>query len=301
MTGQEPAGPVTVAEALASASGRFEQAGLHYGHGSDNAWDEAVVLLLHVLGIPPAEAGTELLDMTLNGRHVEAFEDLVRRRIEERVPAAYLTGEAWFCGLRFEIDAHVLVPRSPIAELIENRFAPWLPSRRPVRRILDIGTGSGCIAIACAHAFETAMVDAVDISPGALAIVRRNVVLHGLEGRVRGVESDIWSGIGDTRYDLIVSNPPYVSGDEMRTLPDEYHREPALGLYADDRGLALVRRILAGAADHLEDDGLLVVEVGNSEEALVEAYPDVPFTWVEFVRGGSGVFILGKGELESFV
>ena len=289
---------MSVAGALEAMTARFEEAGLYFGHGVDNAWDEAVVLLLSVLGIPPDQAGRELLERCLSARQAESVESLARRRIEERLPAPYLTGEAWFCGLRFLVDTNVLIPRSPIAELIDNGFRPWLPAGLAVRRILDIGTGSGCIAIACAQAFPGAEVDAADISPSALALARRNIALHGLEGRVRAVESDIFSGIAvGRRYELIVSNPPYVGEQEMATLPDEYRHEPALGLVADDGGLALVRRILAGAADHLTDDGLLVCEVGNSEQALVEACPEVPFTWVEFARGGSGVFVLAAAEL----
>ena len=289
---------MTVGEALEAMTGRFEAAGLVFGHGVDNAWDEAVVLLLSVLGIPPDQAGRELLERVLSTRQAEAVEALARRRIEERLPAPYLTGEAWFCGLRFLVDRNALIPRSPIAELIEHAFSPWLPAGLAVRRILDIGTGSGCIAIACARAFPEAEVDAVDISQAALALTRRNIALHGLEGRVRAIESDIFSGIAEDRhYELIVSNPPYVSEQEMATLPDEYRHEPELGLVADEHGLALVRRILAGAVDRLPDDGLLVCEVGNSEQALVEAYPEIPFTWVEFARGGSGVFVLTADEL----
>lgn len=283
---------MTVGEALEAMSRRLEQGGVHFGHGTDNAWDEAVALLLHVLAIPPDEAGRELLDRPLAAAEQRQLEALVQRRIAERLPAAYLTGEAWFCGLRFIVDENVLVPRSPIAELIEHGFAPWWPPGREPRHIVDIGTGSGCIAIACALAFPGASVDAVDISPAALDVARRNIALHGLEGRVRPVLSDIWSGLAGQHYDLVVSNPPYVSEDEMATLPDEYLREPRLGLAADDRGLALVHRLLHGAVDHLSDEGLLVCEVGNSAEALCESCPDVPFTWVEFARGGSGVFLL---------
>ncbi len=281
----------TVADQLQWMSEQLDAAGVYFGHGTDNAWDESVALLLSVLGIDPADAGQELLTETLDSRQCERLATMLRRRIEERLPAPYLTGEAWFCGLRFKVNEHVLVPRSPLAELIENGFSPWL-SASPLRHIVDIGTGSGCIAIACAHAFPEARVDAVDISPEALAVCRNNIALHGLEKRVQAVASDIWSGLSGRRYDLIVSNPPYVSEAEMATLPDEYYREPVLGLQAEDQGLALVHRILAGAADHLTADGLLVVEVGNSEAALVEAYPDVPFTWLSFSRGGTGVFLL---------
>ncbi len=292
------AGGPTIAEQLQWMTDELDAAGVFFGHGTDNAWDEAVALLLSVLAIEPANAGQELLAETLDSQQCEQLNDLLKRRIEERLPAAYLTGEAWFCGLSFKVNEHVLVPRSPIAELIESGFAPWLSSERAINRVLDMGTGSGCIAIACAYAFPAAQVDAVDVSFEALAVTRDNIAAHELAGRVDALVSDIWSNLQGRHYDLIVSNPPYVSAAEMAVLPAEYYREPILGLQAADDGLALVHRILAGAAEHLAEDGILVVEVGNSEAALVAAYPEVPFTWLSFEHGGSGVFLLDEQALK---
>jgi ribosomal protein L3 glutamine methyltransferase len=221
---------------------------------------------------------------------------LFRERVERRVPAAYLMGRMWFAGLEFEVDPHVIVPRSPFAELIRAGFAPWLdPSA--VRRVLDIGTGSGCIAIACAAALPHACVDAVDISPHALEVARRNVARHGVGERVRLFQGDVYQPLGDARYDLIVSNPPYVSEAEMTALPPEYLHEPDLALRAGTDGLDVVRRILAGLSGHLEADGALFVEVGDSEERMQAAFPDLPLTWLEFEHGGGGVFLLRGSDL----
>jgi ribosomal protein L3 glutamine methyltransferase len=203
----------------------------------------------------------------------------------------------WFCGLEFEVDPRVIVPRSPIAELIGAGFAPWIAASR-VQRILDIGTGSGCIAIACACALPAARVDAIDVSPDALQLARRNVARHGVGDRIRLLQGDVFEPVAGERYDIIVSNPPYVSAAEMDELPQEYRHEPALALEAGSDGLAVVRRILAAATAHLCDDGILVVEVGNSDERLERAYPRVSFTWLEFEQGGGGVFVLRRDELE---
>ena len=286
----------TVGELVTWAERRLAGASLHYGHGTDNPLDEAGALVFHALGIPHDEAPLAY------GRAVEPAAarraaELVARRISERVPSAYLTGRTWFAGHEIEVTPDVLVPRSPLAELCECGFVPWIDPGS-VRRVLDIGTGSGCIAIACAHAFAGARVDAADVSPAALEVAGRNIRAHGLQERVRPVLSDVYDGIGGRRYDIIVSNPPYVSEAEMRALPSEYRREPALGLVAGKRGLDVVERILERAADHLRPRGILVVEVGNSEQRVRDAWPRVPFTWLDFERGGGGVFLLNAAQVK---
>lgn len=276
-------------------AGRFRAARLCYGHGTENARDEAAYLVLGALGIP-FDCEAQRLDQTVTPARAARLEKLVQRRVRERVPVAYLLGEAWFAGLPFHVNQHVLVPRSPIAELILDRFEPWWQGGR-VRRILDIGTGSGCIAVACALAFPRAHVDAADVSAQALAVARRNARRHGVTGRVRCVRSDVYSGLAGRRYDLIVSNPPYVPARHWRHLPGEYLHEPRLGLEAGRDGFDVVRRILAGAAAHLSPRGILVVEVGAGVKALMRAFPRLPFTWPDFEHGGDGVFLLRREEL----
>lgn len=289
----------TIGGAIRRVAASFEQAGLSYGHGTDNAHDEAAWLVLSALRLPPV-VPEAVQDTVLTAGERAEIDRLARRRIDERMPTAYLTGSAWFCGLRFEVNPAVLVPRSPIAELIMNGFAPWIPPERAVRRVLDIGTGSGCIAIACALAFEEAEVDAADVSDAALAVARRNIAAHGLTARVHALHSDLFAALHGRVYDLIVSNPPYVDEAEMASLPEEYRREPALGFAGGIDGLDIVARILREAADHLTPDGILVVEVGASEEALARRYPTVPFLWLEFEMGGQGVFLLTAAELRRY-
>ncbi|WP_116812254.1 50S ribosomal protein L3 N(5)-glutamine methyltransferase [Steroidobacter cummioxidans] len=287
--------PATVAQLISFAAERFAHAELWFGHGTDNAVDEAAELVFFAAGLRHDEAD-EVYGQTLKAAHRTKALGLIERRIRERVPAAYLTHRMWFAGHEFYVDDRVLVPRSPIAELIEARFRPWIDPTK-VRRILDIGTGSGCIAIASALAFPKAKVDAADLSPDALAVTRKNIDRHALQQRVRAVQSDVFDGLKDERYDVIVSNPPYVGDEELAGLPEEYRREPVMGLHGGSDGLDIVHRIIDQAAAHLQPHGILIVEVGNSEDALAAARPKMPFTWLEFERGGGGVFLLTREEL----
>jgi ribosomal protein L3 glutamine methyltransferase len=287
----------TVRELLDKHARRLRRARLYFGHGTDNAFDEAAALVWHVLELP-VDAPVSAYAMRVGLKDQTAIEALVARRIRERVPAAYLTHRTWFMGLPFYVDPRVLIPRSPLAELIERQFEPWIDPER-VRRIADIGTGSGCIAIACAYAFPLARVDAADLSTDALAVARLNVREHRLSRRVRLVRSDHFSRLGRAPYDMIVSNPPYVGASEMRTLPAEYRHEPAMALAAGPHGLDSVDVLLREAPRRLRPGGILVVEVGNTERAVVRRYPRLPFTWLEFERGGGGVFLLTREHLLS--
>ncbi|MEO8400796.1 MAG: 50S ribosomal protein L3 N(5)-glutamine methyltransferase [Gammaproteobacteria bacterium] len=281
---------LTIRDFLRWATSSFNEAGLCYGHGTDSAWDEAVALTLHSLHLPH-DINPNILDARLVLSERELLYKIIQRRIHERIPLAYLTNEAWFGGISYYVDERVLVPRSPIAELIENQFQPWIEPDH-VHAILDLCTGSGCIAIACAKAFPGAEIDASDISHDALAVAKINVLRHNLEDQVGLHEANLFNGLPQKKYDLIVSNPPYVDQEDMLNLPKEYHHEPKLGLAAGTDGLDLVMQILQQAANYLTPLGVLIVEVGNSEHALAEKFPEIPFTWLEFQRGGGGVFLL---------
>nr|WP_256670208.1 50S ribosomal protein L3 N(5)-glutamine methyltransferase [Pseudomonas sp. L-22-4S-12] len=279
----------TLRDHIRWAVSRFHAEQLFFGHGTDNAWDEARQLVLGALHLP-WEVADSYLDCRLEEDEQQHLLALLKRRIEERVPTAYLLGEAWFCGLPFIVDERVLVPRSPIAELIGQHFAPWL-SGEPAR-ILDLCTGSGCIGIACAYAFPQAEVVLADLSFEALEVANQNIERHALEERVYTVQGDGFAGLPGQRFDLILSNPPYVDAEDFADMPAEYQHEPELGLACGDDGLDLVRRMLAEAADHLNEQGILIVEVGNSQVHVEALYPEVDFTWLEFEQGGHGVFLL---------
>jgi ribosomal protein L3 glutamine methyltransferase len=294
-TAAAAAPPETVGAAIERCARALKRARVHFGHGTDNAHDEAAEMVFFAARIEHAE-GSRAYARPLTVRRRERIDELLQRRITERLPLAYLTHRAFFAGLEFYVDERVLVPRSPIAELIANRFAPWAPKRR-IRRILDIGTGSGAIALASAEAFPRARVDAVDISAAALLVCRRNVRRLGLRQRVSVLQSDHFAAVEGRRYDIIVSNPPYVGSAEMRRLPREYGHEPRLGLAAGADGLRSVRAIFSAARQHLEDDGILVMEVGNTEHTLMRAFPRLPFIWPHIAMGGGGVFILRAADL----
>ena len=280
----------TIRDMIRFAATRFNDASLYFGHGTDNAWDEASALVLHCIHLPHSSYDL-ILDAHLIAEEKEKIFSLIEKRTHERLPLAYLTHEGWFAGLSFYIDERVLVPRSPIAELIENQFEPWINPAN-VSQILDLGTGSGCIAIACAKYFSNALVDAADISTDALSVAKINVLRHHLENEVTLYQSDLFHSLKEKKYDLIISNPPYVSAAEMETLPEEYRHEPKLGLTGGQEGIDIVTQILKQAHKYLSPHGILVVEVGNSEHALKEKFPHTPFTWLEFQRGGGGVFLL---------
>ncbi|MGE6568496.1 50S ribosomal protein L3 N(5)-glutamine methyltransferase [Shewanella vesiculosa] len=286
----------TIADMLRWAVSRFNDANIYYGHGTDNAWDEAIALVFHALHLPE-EIGQQVILSNLTSSEKHKIVELIIRRVRERLPVPYLTNKANFAGLEFYVDERVLVPRSPIAEMINNQFSPWLYNK-PVNRIMDLCTGSACIAIACAYAFEDAEVDALDISEDALEVAQINIESLGVLDRVFPMQSDLFSAISKgPHYDLIVSNPPYVDAQDIGDMPEEYHHEPAIGLASGNDGLDLTKRILANAADYLTETGLLVVEVGNSKVHLIEQYPDMPFTWVDFEFGGDGVFVLTRDQL----
>ena len=292
--------PHSIGSLLEQGQALFENSQLYFGHGTDNAWDEAVYLLSHVLDLPP-QADRSLLEKPLSASQVHQIEALFNRRVTERVPAPYITQQAWFCSLPFYVDQRVIIPRSPIAELIYNQFQPWCLS--PPERILDLCTGSGCIGIACAYAFEQAHVVLSDICADALAVATINIEQHGLTERLSTLESDLFDKFDNGLnhgFDLIVSNPPYVDAEDLAAMPDEYHHEPPLALASGQDGLDFTRRLLQQAPQYLTEQGILVVEVGNSALALEQLFPEVPFTWLAFEEGDDGVFLLTREQLVQY-
>ncbi len=286
---------VTLGDFVRWGASQFAENGLVFGHGTDNGLDEAFYLVTKALYLPH-EIPPYMVETRLTHKERKTVAELLAKRIDTRLPAPYLTNEAWFAGVSFYVDERVLVPRSPIAELIEAGFEPWLDSGQ-VHNILDLCTGSGCIAVASALVFPHAKVDATDLSTDALAVALINAERHHVGDQLTLHEGDLFEGLEGRRYDIIVSNPPYVDAEDMEALPDEYRHEPELALASGHDGLDIVRRILRQAGEHLNPGGILIGEVGNSAIALVEAYPNVSFTWLEFERGGTSVFLLTKEEL----
>lgn len=286
----------TVRDFIRYAVSRFAAAGLFFGHGSDNAWDEAVYLTLHTLHLP-LDRLEPFLDARLLAHEREALLDIYDRRCQERLPAAYLTREAWLGEHRFYVDERVIVPRSFIAELLEDQLAPWIDDPDQVVSVLDLCTGSGCLAILAALAFPEAEVDAVDLSPDALAVAERNVADYRLAERIQLIRSDAFCQLQGRRYDLILSNPPYVDAEAVAALPPEYRHEPEMALGSGEDGLDFTRLILRQAKRHLNPGGLLLVEIGHNRAALEEAFPELPFTWLETASGGDYVFLLAAADL----
>lgn len=285
----------TIGDYVRFGASQFNQAELYFGHGTINAWDEAITLIMHQLSLP-SDMVDELMQCRLVAQEKQAILDLFERRITEGLPAAYLTNQAMFCGLPFYVDERVLVPRSPIGELIDNKFEGLVDSAP--QQILDLCTGSGCIAIACAINFPEADVDAADLSVDALNVAQINIEGHGLVEQVIPIYSDVFSGVEGQSYDLIVTNPPYVDQEDVDALPQEFLHEPKMGLGSGFDGLDITRQILSEAANHLNDNGVLICEVGNSQVHLTAAFPNVPFQWLTFERGGHGVFRITKAQLQ---
>lgn len=288
----------TLRDYIRYAMSQFGENSIYFGHGTDNAWDEATQLVLAAVYLP-WNVNPAVLDGRLTDAEKQRVLEFIKLRVEDRKPLPYITGESWFCQLPFYVDERVLIPRSPIAELIENQFTPWL-REGPVDRILDLCTGSGCIGIACAYAFPEAEVDLADISADAIEVARKNISKHEMAERIQAIESDLFSHLKGRRYDLIVSNPPYVDESDLSSMPKEYEHEPALALGSGPDGLDITRQILRQANDFLTEDGLLVVEVGNSEIHMMEQYPQLPIVWLEFEHGGNGVFAITAQELSQY-
>ena len=291
-------GLTTLRDFIRWGATRFLGAHLFYGHGMDNAFDEAKFLVFQSLNMPP-DLDESWLSAAVTDDEAKRIGILFDDRIVTRKPAAYLVGRTWFAGMNFIVNEHVLVPRSPFAELIARGFDGWV-NEDACHHVLDMCTGSGCIGIATLQTLPKAQVDLVDISPAAIAVAKQNIVLHSVEDRVRAIESDLFSNLSGKKYDLIISNPPYVDAAEIAAMPKEFSHEPMLGLASGHDGLDLTRKLLAQAAEHLTDNGVLMVEVGASDIALMEAYPELPFFWFDFEQGGMGVFAINKSELETY-
>ena len=287
---------ITLRDWLRFAVSRFNESKLFFGHGSDNAFDEAAYLILHTLHLP-LDRLDPFLDASLTQDEAEEVKTVIERRVRERLPAAYLTHEAWLAEHRFYVDERVIVPRSFMAELLLDQLTPWVENPDEITRALDLCTGSGCLAILAALAFPNASIDAVDLSRDALDVAARNVADYGLQDRVELIASDLFAALDGRRYDLIISNPPYVNADSVATLPPEYQAEPALALGSGADGLDATRQILAQAKSHLNPGGLLVVEIGHNREVLEAAYPALPFTWLDTASGDQFVFMLRREDL----
>ena len=286
----------TVRDCLRFAVSRFNEAELFFGHGSENAYDEAAYLILHTLNLP-LDKLDPFLDARLTQSEIYDVLDIIERRTEQRIPAAYLTNQAWLGDLSFYVDERVIVPRSFIAELLREQLFPWVENPDEVTTVLDMCTGSGCLAILAAHAFPNAHVDAVDLSADALDVAQYNVSDYGLEERITLIESDMFAKLKGRKYDLIVSNPPYVDAESVAALPQEYKYEPAQALGSGTDGLNATRAILEHAAEHLTENGLLIVEIGHNRDALEAAFPKLPFTWLDVSAGNEFVFLLHRNDL----
>lgn len=286
----------TLRDLLRFAVSRFNEAGLFFGHGTHNAYDEAAYLILHTLHLP-LDTLEPFLDARLTSEELESVLHILERRTRERIPSAYLTHEAWLGDFRFYVDERVIVPRSFIAELLREQLAPWVDDPETVTSALDLCTGSGCLAILMAHAFPNADIDAADISPDALEVAQRNVTDYGLEEHIRLVQSDLFSNLEEQRYDVIISNPPYVNAPSVAALPPEYKHEPELALGSGEDGLDATRVILREAPKHLNPGGVLVVEIGHNRDAVEIAFPDLPFIWLETSAGDEHVFLLREEQL----
>jgi len=295
---QNTEGLNTITDFIRWGASRFVEAKLTYGHGLSSPLDESAYLVLKTLHLP-VDTPDVYWQSSLTSGEMTNVKAVITRRVEEKIPAAYITKEGWFSGLQFYVDERVLVPRSPIAEMVENQFSPWVDPEL-VENVLDLCTGSGCIGIACAYAFPQAQVDLSDVSVDALEVANININQHDASQRVTAIQSDIFNGLSGKTYDIIVSNPPYVDKEDMDALSEEFHHEPELGLSSGNDGLDITRTILKQASQYLADNGILVLEVGNSQYALAEMFPLVPFQWIEFERGGDGVFILTKEQLDEF-
>ena len=289
----------TIRDYLRWATSCFNEEGLFYGHGTNSSWDEAVHLVLQALNLP-LDVDNRVLDAHLVKREKHKIIEWVYKRVIDRIPLPYLTKTAWFARMKFYVDQRVLIPRSPIGELICNDFEPWIKSNQ-INKILDLCTGSGCIGIGCSYVFQNANIILSDISKDALEVAKINITQHQLQKTVQTVYSDLFSNFSnDDKFDLIISNPPYVNAEDLSNMPIEYLKEPLLSLEAGEDGLEIIKKILINATNYLTKKGFLIVEVGNSQYALREKFPNVPFTWLSFENGGDGVFLLTYDELITY-